>query len=270
MIHTIYLALKTANVRNAGTNSDAVLILGREDSDLLQHTFESAEGLQAGRSAYYTLDVSGQNLLPEYNYVRLAIRGADAWLPEYAFVWVEKEPQYEGDPVVQPLALKTLASEVLSTDEKEGKLSIPLARSYAGNFYNTIQSVFIVIKTGAGKYAGTKSPVQLTIGTKQGTVLQVPISDMEATTYGGIYLGNFAVSPFRFADLKNIELSIAGEDAWVPEQVIIFGYQQIYGEQKSMSPLVYIKNWKKEGLPPMSTDPKEGKAVVSLYQAYLF
>ncbi|MDX1942095.1 MAG: hypothetical protein SFU99_16145 [Saprospiraceae bacterium] len=269
MIRKIHLALKTANIRNAGTNSKAVLIIGQENWDLIQHTFQDAEELQEGKSHFLTLDVAERNLQLEYNYVRLGIRGADAWLPEFAFVWVEKEPQYEGDPVIQPLALKTYASETLSVTEKEGFLSIPLSRAYYGGFYNKIQFFLIIIKTGDSKYAGTQSPVWLTIRTKKQVVVNVPIHGADATRYGGTYIGNFGVEPFSYADLQSIELGIDGEDAWMPEQVMIFGYEQQYAEQKSMMPVVYIPDWKGMGLPQMSTDPKEGSTLVKLYQAYL-
>lgn len=269
MIRKIHVALKTAKVRNAGTSSDPVLIIGLEDRDLLQLTLPTSEGLQEGKSAYYAIDISNQNLNLEYNYVRLGIRGADAWLPEYAFVWVEKEPQYENDPVLQPVALKVYASDELSTDENEGKLSIPLARAYYGGFYNQIQYVFILVKTDDTRYGGTQSPVWLTIQTKSATALEVPIVGKEGTPAGGVYLGNFGVNPFNFADIQRVEMRIEGDDAWMPEQVMVFVYQVQYADQKAMSPLVYITDWKKAGLPQMSADPKEGQAVVTLYQAYL-
>ncbi len=269
MIRKIHVALKTSQVRNAGTNSAPVLIIGLEDRDLIQLTFSNNDGLKEGEAAYYSVDVSDQNLNLEYNYVRLGIRGGDAWLPEYAFVWVEKEPQWEGDPAIQPLALKVYASDELSTDENEGKLSIPLTRAYYGGFYNQIQGMFILVKTGDNVYAGTQSPVWLTVQTKTQIVLEVPINGTEATSYGGVYLGNFGVNPISFTDIQRIELKIGGDDAWMPEQVIIFAYQIQYAEQKAMSPLAYITDWKKAGLPQMSTDPKEGQAMVTLYQAYL-
>lgn len=269
MIRTIHVALKTAQVRNAGTNSAPVLTITQEDIDLLELTLPLENGLEEGKAIYFSMDVSQFNLELSNYYVRLGIRGADAWLPEYAFVWVEKDPQYIGDPAVQPLALKVYASELLSTTEKEGRLSVPLTRAYYGGFYNEIQFIFVLVKTDDNFRAGTKGPVWLSVRNKNEEALRVPLTGPGALESDSVYMANFGVNPFNFADLRSIDLTIEGADAWLPEQVMIFAYQQQYAEQKSMTPVVYIPNWKKAGLPQMSTDPKEGQSTVTLYQAYL-
>ncbi len=269
MIRKIYAALKTAQVRYAGTKSDVLLVLSQEHEDLLYQTIETPNGLEPGKAAFFQFDIAEQNIPFGFSYVRMGIRGADAWNPEYVFVWAEKDPEYENDYVVQPIAFDA-SFKRLSTDKREGRTSVPVSRAYYGGFYNMIQQVLVVITTSDKRNSATKSPIRLQIDTVKGNVINIPLSD-DALMQGGVFMDTPQPSePFNFHDLRKIELITEGNDLWMPHQVFVFGYQETeYAEQKIMTPLVYIPDWSATGLPRLSTDPKEGAASIMLYQAFL-
>lgn len=269
MIRKVHLIVKSHKQRNAGTKSDPVLIVGRQTSDLIHETFHSPEGLIEGKAAHFTVDVSGLNLEQDYQYTRLGIRGADMWLPEYIFAWIERDPQYPNEPTIMPLALETFSATPLSTDEFEGRLSIPVTPAWLGGYYTRIQRLLVVVKTSAKHNAGTRSEVRLTVRKADGSVMGIAINEHGETETGNVHISAPYLNDNIFpGSLRNLTLSIHGEDAWRPSEVYVFGFSDEYDQQKFLVPLVYIPDWNAAGLPQMSTDKHEGQAEVTLYQVF--
>ncbi|MDX2285144.1 MAG: hypothetical protein NW241_13350 [Bacteroidia bacterium] len=271
MLTRLHLAIKTRNIRHAGTASHPVLILGEGSNDRLHHTFETAEGLQAGQTFYQTLDVSGMDLSPYVQYIRLGIRGGDAWWPEFMFLWGDMHPGPEPVPGIQvyPMALRTKNPNVLSTDESEGRISLPLSQAMLGNVYNLFTRFLIMIRTGDVWYAGAQDPITLSVHTAQGVMLEVALSGAQLGA-GQVYLdAPYAPAPFNVNSIRSIELRASGADSWLPEQVFILAIAEEHEDHKQLYPMVYLQDWQAAGLPAMSTDPEKGAERVVLYQMYI-
>ena len=73
-----------------------------------------------------------------------------------------------------------------------------------------------------------------------------------------------AVAPFTRNDLSRISLSIAGEDAWRPDSMFIFGLDgpaQSTERPTFLAPLVHLPNWPFSDL---STNTNEGQPTIQL------
>jgi hypothetical protein len=270
MINKLHLVVKTRESRNAGTQNHPVLIMGDQNRDLVHHSFDTGEaGLPAGEAAYFTLPVEGRNLPNYFNQIRLGLRGADLWQLDFAFLWADTTPEAYEQFSVQPLAFAPLSLPSLSVDEQEGVTSTPLPLCYLGGFYTEIQQLLVVIRNSEKKRAGTKSFVYLSVMTTQGLACDVALNPEGEFGYGETLIALPKLQHhFFYNQLRSVELRIEGDDQWEPGQVSIFGISNI-GETRQMVPMVYIPHWAGAGLPKMSSDPKEGEALVQLYRAYL-
>ena len=268
MLTKIHCIFSTHPFRTAGTSSKPVLILGNNRTDLLHHTFDIQKPISGGSSHYFTIDVRGQGLNTYFQFMRLGIRGDDMWVPESVFVFGEQD---ESESLrFQPLAIQFYDKELLSTDEYEGRISIPLKRASLGSYYTQLSRVMVMIRNNGQRHAGTKSPVLLTIEGKKEELLRLEIPEGKLATDDAVY---FTGVWFRNIDssneIRSIRLHIGGDDQWTPGSVYVFGIDREPDEYEQVVPLVYIQDWAETGLGSLSEDAKEGKDSVTLYQAFL-
>jgi hypothetical protein len=256
--------MRTWATKDAATDSQIVLIINNNGrDDLLHHTFFDTKqtDLEKGRSNLYEIKDVGpmniENLYPPS--IRVGIRGGDQWEPEDFFVFGEEN----GSPI--PLALARKITKVLSTDPDDGggdaRLSIPIPPLILGNDTTTIYGLLVLMLTSA---EGTHSQVQLSIGTSAGfkVVFDMPpppavppksaqgnqlhqAANEAAFYYVEEETGN-AVFPFTKSELGlSINLTLQGNDKWLPKSFFIFGIDTKEEEAGLIRivPLVHMPEW---------------------------
>ena len=198
------------------------------------------------------------------------------WKPEAALVW-GRERRDEGQIV--PLAFVsqlqpfisiggTLANVELSTDADEGATSFRVPSVQPGGPTMIIRELVVAMLTSDEDDAGTDDLLNLRITTLDGRV--VVDHDMRDTDQDDQEQGQAnmyfvpVITPFSKSELgeRSIELSIRGDDAWLPASFFIFGTNDertAFPEQPE--PLVHVETW---GFGSMSTDSSEGTASVVL------
>ena len=118
--------------------------------------------------------------------MRMALRGADAWRPETIFIFGD-EPTSRTTSF-RPIAIKNYNWEQISTDESEGRISMPLGRANLGGYYTRMNRVLILIQNASKRHAGTKSPVLLTIDGEDGEVLRYEIPEGKLAQDGAAFM----------------------------------------------------------------------------------
>src|SRR2546423_481726 len=129
VLSRLWVAMRTQDTDDAGTDDKIVLIINDDGVDKLQYTFPdtSQDDQERGQANLYEIDVEGSDIRSESltnSSVRLAIRGSDFWHPQHVLVWGQEA---NGGQVV-PLAAEWDIEEGISTDPSEGNLSFPLRR----------------------------------------------------------------------------------------------------------------------------------------------
>ena len=268
MYDKLYLVVNTSSIRHAGTKSEIVLILTDNNWDTIHHTFDIPEGLEEGSTKVLSIDVSNRNLPNQFDHARVGIRGADAWSPGHILLWGEKKP--EQGKVFTPLALRLWGTKI-STDEQEGRLSLPLSRAYESGNWVQMNRIALVINNSKRRHAGTKNAIKIEVSLKNDISFTIDIPEGALGEDGGTFLDiSYARNnTFRSTDLRSITMEIMGDDAWMPDSLFFFGLDNRSDEREYLVPFAYIPDWKEAGLPQMSTDEKEGSAKVDLYRAYL-
>jgi hypothetical protein len=125
-----------------------------------------------------------------------------------------------------------------------------------------IRRVLLVVYTSRQDNADTESDVQLQIAAGGTIVLSHKITHDFGR--GKAYLHFLDVdTPFARDDIEpdGIDLSILGDDAWLPGAVFVFGLDTVTGRPTQMVTLVAIRSW---DLGWLSTDDTEGKSSVPL------
>lgn len=271
MITKIHVVLTTQKLQNSGTKSNPVLILGQNNRDYLHHTFALPEGgIQDGSSFHLTLD----NTDPEFpiypQWSRLGIRGADAWWPEFVFLWGDQDDPQQGGYRIQPIGVENFTPFKLSTDESEGRLSIPLKQAYIGGPYTRLQRMLIMVENSDKPHAGTKGDIFLRFYTQKGLLTEVSLGDERLSTPGGLLVAiHYPPADYYMNEITTILLETASKDAWLPQSFYIFAFDNQADDYEAIVPLVNISNWSQAGMGQLSSDPGEGDAQVVLYRAFL-
>jgi hypothetical protein len=285
-IDTLWIGMKTAvGDSDAGTDSSLVLIIndGSEPVDTVHFTLpETAQDNPAeGTANLYQVDLNdeapheGRTFDPQKlndSSVRVAIRGDNAWLPGSCFVWGRQT-----DRIIVPLALNVvdqgfkqgeLPTMRISTDAREGRTSFGVTRVQPGDNFTGIARLILLLTTADQDNAGTDDPITLTITDTLGRVVvdqtftDTSQPDLEQAQ-ANFYYAEVDV-PFLKFNLNNesIQLTIRGDDAWIPASLFLFGLDAREGETvKRVTPLVHLPRWP---LGVLSTDPSEGAASVFL------
>ena len=269
MLNRLWVAMLTHNTRDAGTDSPTMIIINQYGIDRLHHTFldTAQRDQEQGEANLYGINVVGP-VDPDHltdSSVRVAIRGDNLWEPEHYVVWGE-QPQ---EPRVVPIAIETDMNMGLSTDRREGHLSLPLRLVDLGSSEMGISRLLMLMTTADVENAGTDDTIELQITDAAGSIIvdydvpDTPQQDQERAQ------ANFYFVPVGSRFTKNdlnagsIRLRIQGSDAWLPQSFFLFGLDGAAGRPGSLVPLVHIPNWT---LGWMSTDPGEGESSVILPQ----
>lgn len=263
----VWLGMLTRNTRYSGTNSRIVLIVNEDGNESLHHTFPdtSQDDQEQGEANLYELDVSAQTIERsnlDNSSVRVGIRGADLWRPEHVVLWGE---QLTGGAIL-PVGIETDIGAALSTDQKEGNISLPIRTLALGSDRMTINRLLMLMTTANIKYAGTDSPVELQVSVDGAIAVDFEIPDTPQQEQERAQANLYFVpvnNPFTKGDLTNssITLRIKGADMWTPRSFFLFGLDDASGRPESMVPLVHEPKWPHG---PMSTDSSEGDASAAL------
>lgn len=259
-IRNLWLATLTSNLKDSGSDDELVIIMNQNGLDVV-HRDLSFGDVETGGGKLYSHDISEDQILPENYYMRIGTRGDDAWRPSVIAAWCER---FTTGNVV-PLGYDEVISTILSTDSSEGRISLPVRQVGAGMIRTFINRVMLITGTNVGDSA-TDSAIHVRITSMQGVVVDhtipdTPQDDLEAVEGNVYYLP--VHTPFTRSQLTetSVELSIEGDDAWLPVVVVMFGLDTATGQPSMMVPLVHVHPWTFE---PLSTDAGEGVQTVTL------
>jgi hypothetical protein len=162
----------------------------------------------------YRHNIAASQVVPEDYYMRIGIRGDDAWRPSVVTAWCQR---FTSGAIV-PLGYDEELDVVLSTDPSEGRISLPLRTITPGRIRTEITRVLLVTGTNI-RDSATDSPVHVTITRGDGSVVvDHTIPDTSQPDFEGAE-GNVyflpVLQPFTRSQLtgESIVLSVQGDDA---------------------------------------------------------
>jgi len=276
---SVWLALVTSTTEDSGSNSPIALVFtpcmgegGRRD--LLQLTFSRASTrqhyLHRGEANLFQYEGFDTERLRDYRpatlNTHLIIRGDDLWRPARAFVWMDSGRTIRAlafDPDLQAEGI------TLSADPSEGDVALRLSSTnlipYDASL-GGIRRLILVMETADRRWAGTDSPVRVTVDTAAGRAFDYTIPDTpqweQERAQANFYYAP-AATPFAWEDVTRVRVSIRGDDMWRPERFFVFG-EAGPEDHRAIVPLAYVPSWADAGLPTLSTDPAEGRPGVDL------
>jgi hypothetical protein len=181
----LHLAVRTRTIDDAGTSSGFNLTVNVDATDILDQNFsvdlDKGEATLLGGPFPETLD---SDLLTNTS-ARLGIRGDDAWAPQDVLLFGLAFERNE----LAALAMETDLSDadLLSTDYREGKLSMPMRLVGRGSSSTLIRRVLLLVDTIWQSWTDTEtdSPIELEITAGGNLVLlqeviDTPQPDLEA------------------------------------------------------------------------------------------
>jgi hypothetical protein len=287
VLSRLWVAMRTQDKTDAGTDDPVVLIINENGVDKLHHTFPDTPQDQAkGQANLYDIDLKGRDIRSgnlSNSSIRMAIRGSDFWHPQHVLVWAQEA---DGGQVI-PLAAEWDIKKGISTDASEGNLSFPLRRigfptsSPVTGVPDTnarIRQILVVLTTADVSEAGTDNEIDLEITFGGGTKwnqLAVPEKSLKQGKAFFLLPTTVQFPPPgavpRRNNLDSVVLRISNDDSWLPSSFFLFGFQHTFAEPlpgvspgpppDSIMPLIHIPNWK---FGPLSTDRNEGKESVPL------
>ena len=275
---SIWLALVTSNTEDSGSDSPIALVftpcMGEDvRRDLLQLTFSRAATrqhyLHRGEANLFQYEGFDAERLRDYPPAtldtHLIIRGDDLWRPSRAFVWMDNGPirALAFDPDLQAEGV------TLSADPSEGDVALRLSSTNLIPYDESLGSIhhlILVMETADRRWAGTDSPVRVTVDTASGrafdyTIPDTPQWEQERAQANFYYVT--VTTPFAWEDVTRVRLGIRGDDMWRPSRFFVFG-EAGPEDHRAIVPLAYVPSWADAGLPTLSTDPSEGEPGVDL------
>jgi hypothetical protein len=260
----LHLAVLTRNLDDAGTSSTLNLTINVEADDRLDMDFQA--DLDQGEAILFggPIPVFDSTFMTNSS-ARLGIRGDDAWSPQDVLLFGLAFERNE----LAALAMETDLTDALSTDYREGKLTMPIRLVGRGGSATVIRRVLLLVDTMWQHFSdtGTDSPIELEIRAAGNLVLlqeivDTPQPDLESGKSNWYPLD--AAVPFTRADVLangGITLRIKGSDAWRPLRLFLFGLDTASGRPNEVVSLVSLPVWPHGW---MSTDASEGKPSVDL------
>jgi hypothetical protein len=154
VIADLYFAMLTKTGSDAGTDSAIELSISSGATDLLYHRFgdSAQEDLSRGEANLYHVDVRGKNIDSRVlvdGDIRVGILGDDAWEPATLFVWGTTDPIAATPQRVIPLAIETVISTKLSTNDYGAVPSMPVRAVTGGSPSMPIHQLLLLTKTPA-------------------------------------------------------------------------------------------------------------------------
>ena len=282
-LNELFVAIRTRNVEDAGTDDAPSLLVNRAGQDLFEVPLDvDPDGLGAGRAAAFRIDVSDQALDSDGLQFILLAGGDDAWAPEQIVVWgiAGTLPREVVVPLAAEIDLAYPSTDHdagvwLSTDASEGVRAYLLRSVGSGSRTTRAWRMIAVFVTepyvgywpgggpgpsGPFEETGTDGPVTLQAGGPGRLVLsyQIPSTPQGDLWHGhaNLYLADLA-APFSRADVEGgaFSLTIGSGDWWVPTYVAVFGLDTTYGQPNVLIPFVHSPAI---ALERMSADPSEG------------
>jgi hypothetical protein len=169
--------------------------------------------VETGGGKLYRHNIAESQVVPEDYYMRIGIRGSDAWRPSVITAWCQR---FTSGAIV-PLGYDEELDVVLSTDPSEGRISLPLRTITPGRIRTEITRVLLVTGTNI-RDSATDSPVHVTITRGDGSVVvDHTIPDTSQPDFEGAE-GNVyflpVLQPFTRSQLtdESIVLSIQGDE----------------------------------------------------------
>lgn len=257
----LWVATQTSTRDDSGSDDELVAIINKDNEDVIHIDLAFRES-ETGGGNLYAHDVADAGVVPEDYYMRIGIRGSDAWRPQMICAWCERFTNGE----IVLLGYDEELDIVLSTDSSEGRISLPLRLASNGRIRTEINRILLITGTGPGDFA-TDSPVHVRITRDNNTVVvdhtipDTSQSDFESFE-GNVYFIP-VLNPFTRSQLTDtsIELSIEGNDAWRPIVVAMFGLDTASGQPGLIVPLVHVHPYTG---PSLSTDTSEGQPSITL------
>ena len=173
-------------------------------------------------------------------------------------------------PLAVELDIETPVSafpERLSPNIDNAKHSIPLRHVGLGNDSTVIRRVLLLVRTSDIDDADTNDPIELEIVAGGNIVLQQEITDTpqhdRQLKHANWYFVDVSV-PFTRGDVLSnglIRLRIKGQDAWLPWEAYVYGFDTAEGRPNEIVLLVSMSDW---SLGWLSTDSSEGQDSVLL------
>lgn len=259
-IRNLYVANLTSTRSDSGSDSELVVIMNQGGLDVV-HRDLGFGGSETGGGKLYRHNIAESQVVPEDYYMRIGIRGDDAWRPSMITAWCQR---FTSGAIV-PLGYDEELEVVLSTDPSEGRISLPLRQVTPGMIRTQISRVMLVTGTNIGDSA-TDSAINVRITRSEElvvdhTVPDTPQPDLEGAE-GNVYFLPVR-QPFTRSQLTDtsIVLSIQGDDAWLPIVVAMFGLDSASGNPGRIVPLAYFDPWP---FGVLSTDAGEGTGSVTV------
>ncbi len=268
IVRDLWIATLTSKRSDAGSDDELVVIMNQTQRDVVHRDLGFGDSATGG-GKLYRHDISESQLDPDEDfYMRIGIRGGDAWRPQVIAAWGERAET----GTIRVLGYDEALDIWLSTDSDEGRISLPLPPVETGRIRADINRVMLVTGTGFGDF-GTDSPIHVRITADGGdvvvdhTIPDTSQDDFEAAE-GNVYFIP-VVRTFTRSQLTDtsVEIRIGGEegndgdDAWRPIIVAMFGLDTGSGQPTRVTPLVHVHPW---GAQVMSTDSSEGVPSVTL------
>src|SRR2546423_14940790 len=125
----LWIATLTSTRSDSGSDSDMVGIINQNGIDIIHENLGFGRTTTGGGKLYHLEQIAEAGFEPDQNYyMRMGIRGDDAWRPDLIAAWGERD----GTGNVVPLAYDSELDIVLSTDSSEGRISLPVRQIIGG------------------------------------------------------------------------------------------------------------------------------------------
>jgi hypothetical protein len=278
LVDDLILVAKTRDEEDAGTPARHNLTVTIDGVDFFNLDFPfgggEGEGIGRGATGYQENDFLGQiGPIPwlvanpfessdlTHSSIRLGLRGDNAWAPQHVLLIGRVPPQWSPGRSI-PLAIETDLTNWLSTDSDKGPLTMRLRLVGQGDGAMLIRRVLLVVYTSREDEADTDSDVRLQIAAGGTIVLTQKITHGFGRRKAYWHFLDVD-TPFTRDDIEpdGIDLSILGDDAWLPGAIFVFGLDTESGRPNEMVNLVAIRSW---DLGWLSTDNDEGKSSIPL------
>jgi hypothetical protein len=262
-IRNLWIASLTDNAADSDTDNRRVVMMTQGEIDVVHDDLDSRPADRGGGNVDH-LDISDFGILPENYYMRIGIRGDDAWRPRMIAAWCERFTS--GNVVL--LGYDEEITQVLSTDSSEGRISLPLRQIGQGLVDMEIKRVMLVTSTGGGDFETTED-VHVAITLASGlsvvnhTIPDTPQADFRSGKGNLYFLPVIQTFPRSALTDRSVELSISGDDAWGPTAVMLFGLDTAVGQPTAIVPLVHVHPFQ-DAFGILSTDLTEGLPRVTL------
>lgn len=262
-INTLWIGMRTTGSSgDGGTDSPIVLIVNEGGATVDAVHFPLPDTAQddqeADQANLYRIDLKdetprkGRTFDPQKlndSSVRVGIGGDDAWQPGSCFVWGRQD-----DGTIIPLALNVvkqgfksieLSTMTISTDSDEGRTSFGVQRVQPGTDFTGLTRLILLLTTADEDNAGTDDTITLKITDIFGevrvdqTFTDTFQDDLERAQANFYYVEVDGAIAKTLLNDESIQLSINGDDAWLPASLFLFGLDAREGETvKLVTPLV--------------------------------